>query len=166
MRIFLFSGTGNGSGKSTAARKLTQDVWSFANAIRDDLTYRYPRYNFYNKSSEYKNSTIIEEYENGTKTMRQVMVEYGQLRCKDNPTYWAEVMVSYLKNRHFIADGTSIIGVDDLRKLCELETLKNAFPTQITHFHIDSPDGYATLEPEFENEELAKVAEYRIRWNK
>ena len=166
MRIFLFSGSGNGSGKSTAARKMTQDVWSLANSIRDSLTARYPLYNWYNKSQHYKDNTIIEEYEIGNKSMRQVMIEYGQLRCKDNPTYWADMLVGYLKNRHFIADGTSIIGVDDIRKLCELDTIKNAFPGQVTHYHLTTPIGIAKVEPEFENEELAKVADYHLTWNK
>lgn len=166
MKIFLFSGSGNGSGKSTAAKKLTQSVWSLANGIRDDLTNRYPTYNWFNKSQEYKDTTIIEEYEIGNKTMRQVMIEYGQMRCKNNPTYWADMLVGYLKNRHFIADGVGTIGVDDIRKICELDTIKNAFPGQVTHFHVDTPIGIAKAEPEFENDELLKRAEYVIRWNR
>lgn len=164
MKIFLFSGSGNGSGKSTCAKKLTQDVWSLANAIRDELTYKYPNYNFYNKSQEYKNTTIIEEYGNGRMTMREVMVAHGQLPCKTNPTFWADKLVSYLQARHFIADGVGIIGVDDIRKLCELEAVKRAFPTQVTHFHLLTPT--AVTEPEFQNDELAKVADYVINWSK
>jgi hypothetical protein len=166
VKIFLFSGSGNGSGKSSAAKLMTQDVWSLANGIRDDLTSRYPRYNWHNKSQVYKDTTIIEEYEIGNKSMRQVMIEYGQLRCKNNPTYWADLLVSYLKNRHFIADGTSIIGVDDIRKVCELETIRAAFPNSTTHFHLTTPIGIAKVEPEFENEQLALLADYRMTWSK
>ena len=164
MKIFLFSGSGNGSGKSTAAKKLTQDVWSLANAIRDELTYKYPAYNWFNKSSAYKNTTNIEEYGNGKMTMREVMVEYGQQPCKTNPTFWADKLVSYLSNRHFIADGVGVIGVDDIRKVCELETIRRAFPNQVTHFHISSAS--ALHEPEFQNDELETMADYVLRWEK
>jgi hypothetical protein len=98
--------------------------------------------------------------------MRQVMVEYGQLRCKNNPTYWADLLVSYLKNRHFIADGVSIIGVDDIRKVCELETIRAAFPNSVTHFHLNTSEGSVKMEPEFENEQLARLADYRMTWSK
>lgn len=166
MKIFLFSGSGFGSGKSTACRKLTQDTWSIANAIRDELTYKYPNYNFYNKSQEYKANTIIQEWGEGRSSVRDVMIAYGEAPCKTNPTYWADKLVSYLKNRHFIADGTSIIGVDDVRKLCEVSTIREAFPTpgQVTHFHVISPNGVGTPEPQFENDKLAAIADYTLNW--
>tara|TARA_R110000868_G_scaffold375983_3_gene640693 strand:- start:2210 stop:2704 length:495 start_codon:yes stop_codon:yes gene_type:complete len=164
MKIILFSGTGNNSGKSTAAKLLTQDVWSLAGAIRQELTQKYPAYNWYNKNPDYKEKTIIEEWKDGKYNMRKVLVEYGQIPCKTNPTYWADKLVSYLTNRHFIADGVGIIGVDDVRKLCEVETVRAAFPHTTTHIHLLSDQ--ANLEPEFENEELAKIADYKLIWEK
>jgi hypothetical protein len=164
MKIFIFSGSGIGAGKTKAAKTMTQDVWSFANAIRQDLTYKYPAYNWYNKTQEYKDHTIVEEYSKRNATVRQVMLEEGQRACNGDPAYWAKRMVEYLKGRYFIADGVSILGIDDCRKMCELETIRAAFPGQVTHFHIDNP--WATVEPEFENEQLAQVADYVLSWEK
>ena len=165
MKIFLFSGSGNGSGKSSAARLLTQDVWSLANAIRSDMQKRYPGYNWFNKSSDYKNATIIPEYGNGKKTMRQVMVEVGQQPCLTNPTYWVDKLIDQLRGLNNIA-GNGTVGIDDIRKVCELKAIRSAFPGAVTHFHVDNLTGTATIEPEFENEQLALLADYRLTWGK
>lgn len=163
MKIILFSGDGQGAGKTTASKILCQDTISFASAIRQELTYKYPAYNWYNKTQSYKDTTIIKEWPVKA-TMRQVLYEYGQVPCKQNPSYWAEKVVDYLKNRHFIADGVSILGIDDCRKMCEKETMLKAFPGKIYHIHVDNPD--AVREPEFENEQLRATADYIIRWKK
>lgn len=164
MKLYLFSGSGIGAGKSTTAKRLTQEVWSLASGMREDLTRRYPTYNWYNKSQEYKDTTIIEEYGDGRRTMRDVLIEYGQSRCKNDPAYWAKELVTYLKRRRDMYDGITVFGVDDLRKMCELETIKEAFPGIVVHFHIDT--ARAKAEAEFENDQLAKVADYVLRWEK
>lgn len=161
MKFFLISGDGIGAGETRLSKLIAHDTWSFANAMRQELTYRYPNYNWYNKTQEYKDRVIVEEWPT-TATVRQVMLEYGQSRCKDDPGYWAHKMVDYLKGRYFIADGVSIIGIDDCRKICEREIIMNAFPGKVTHFHIENDR--AIKEPEFENEKLKEVANYIVRW--
>lgn len=163
MKIYLFSGDGIAAGKTHAAKRMTQEVWSFASAMRQELTQKYPAYNWYNKSQAYKDTVIIEEWPTKA-TMRQVLLEYGQIPCKQDPAFWAKKMVDYLKHSEYIMSGINIIGIDDCRKVCEREAIYSAYPKDTVHFHVENPN--AMYEPEFENEQLKALADYVIRWRK
>jgi len=166
MKLIVFSGSGRGAGKSSAAKKFANLTMSIAETMRKDLQERYPNYDWYNKKQDYKDTTIITEYRTGDRTLRDVMIEYGQERCQITPTYWIDRTIARLvKVQSSMGVDTLIMAIDDCRKMCEIEALRKAFPNLI-HVHLDTPAEYAILEPEFENEQLAAIADYRMTWSK
>lgn len=162
MRIVAVSGDGAGAGKTVAAQKFSQEVWSIAGAMRNELRSMYPKYDWFNKSQEYKQTTIIREHEDGRKCMRQVLLEYGQVKCAGNPVYWVEQLADTLKTHLYVIDGVVSIGIDDVRKVCELEFLRTRFPGKVFHLHVANSD--AVIEPLFDAPALKARADYVIAW--
>lgn len=161
--VFLVSGSGTAAGKTTFAETLVGgkkiDVWSIAAGIRDELTKQYPNYRWYDKSQEYKSKTIVPEYRRGY-TIREVLYEYGQEKCKHYPEYWVARLIDKFSQSYSTLLGPAI-AIDDVRKLCELHTLRHNLPNCI-HFHIENPD--AVKEPMFDNDQLRLIADYRVQW--
>lgn len=164
MKIYLISGDGYGAGKSTLGKKLGDEVWSIAGALREDLQRQYPKYKWFSKDQAYKDTTKIREYGNGRMTMREVLVEYGQKKCAINPTVWVSALADRLTESVKILSGAKIFVVDDVRKVCEIDLLRSRFAGLVTHFHVVSTTG--TPEPEFDNDELRARADYHVRWQK
>jgi hypothetical protein len=162
VRILVISGDGIAAGKTTLANKLGDEVWSLAGALRAELAYDYPDYNWENRSQEYKATTRILEC--GKKSMREVMVERGQVRCSQDPIYWVRKLADKLEAVLKMATNQKTIAIDDARKVSEIEHLKSRFPNQVLHIHVINSN--ATHEPEFENGRLCEIADYRIGWKK
>lgn len=162
MKLILISGDGIGAGKSTLAATLGIRV-SLADQLRFELRDQLPGYQWFNRSQSYKAETSVAERDG--KSVRQVMIEYGQERCATSPTYWADRLVQYLHQglEATALDESSTVAVDDVRKVCEVATLKAAFPGAV-HLHITSP--HAVHEPEFQNVELAAIADFTVAWSR
>lgn len=163
MKLVLISGDGAGAGKTYAARLFGQSTWTLADGIRGELAIRYPNYNWYNRTQEYKNHTHVKEWERGDKTVREVLLKYGQVACAGNPKYWVERLCDKLKNSQEFVQGVTTIAVDDVRKVCELEHFRANF-RDVVHIHVESET--AVFEPEFEAEQLKALADYVVRWQK
>lgn len=162
LRIFAISGSGNGAGKSTMAKKTADEVLSLAHALRQDLSQVYPTYDWFNKSQAYKDYTLVPEAAEPGKdlpTVRDVLIKHGQDCCKDDPVYWVRKLCDNLDK---YPTKLSVVAIDDIRKLVEIEYLKNRFPGNITHFHIKTPR--SVYEPQFQNDELEAVADYVVNW--
>lgn len=164
MVVYAISGDGIGAGKSTLAKLLvgSSNVWSLAGQIRADLRLQLPNYDWDNRTQDYKDTTRVKERDR--KTVRQVMIEHGQNKCKENHLHWVELLAERIVASDKLASGISAIAVDDLRKVCELEYLKRRLGANLIHFHVINPA--AKSEPEFENQELAQLAEHLYMWRK
>lgn len=149
---------------STAATKLAQQTWSLAGAMRQELSLQYPAYDWFNKSQAYKSSTIIHEYGDGRQTMRAVLLEYGQQKCWEDACYWIKLLCDRLEGARGIFNGVHTIAIDDIRKVCEIQHLRQHSRCEVLHVHIANPE--AVYEAEFQNEELSKLADYVIQWSK
>lgn len=159
VRIFAISGDGIGAGKSTLAKKLGQEIWSLAGALRAELKAELPNYDWFNKTQEYK-ETKVKERQN--KTIRTLLIERGQLRCQEDALYWVRKIADKLKDHDKYVSAALAIAIDDIRKVSEIVHLKEKFPGQVIHFHMCTED--AVHEPEFENTELRAMADYLVSW--
>ncbi len=162
MQIIAISGDGNGAGKSTLALKLADSVWSLASALREELVRKYPGYEWHNKSQTYKNLTRVGEV-NGM-TVREVMIKHGQDMCQADPTYYVRKLTAKLQAVSTMATGARRVAIDDIRKVVELDYLRDTFSTSLLHYHVVNPN--AVFESEFDNEQLASRADYLISWVK
>lgn len=161
MVIFAISGSGIGAGKTTLARMISQPVWSLAGGLRQELAISLPEYNWENRSQEYKDKTRV--HERGNKTVRQVMVEHGQAKCESNPHYWVERLCDRISSVPSTLQ-SQIVAIDDVRKVSEITHIRGRFPGQVIHLHVEYEG--AVYEPEFENEELRKLADYIVKRNR
>ena len=148
--IYLISGTGIGAGKTTLAHKLTPHVYSLADGIREELSAEYPQYKWYDRSQASK-LTICQPT---GKTLRQEMVERGQERCKQDPTYWPR----RLYNTVDWGAMHGAVAIDDVRKIVEVQYFKEMFGSLCLHLHVQWPD--AVVEPLYDD--LSKVADYIV----
>lgn len=177
-KILGISGSGIGAGKSSFAKKMAGEVWSLAGALRKELTKKFPGYKWYDKSQEYKNmrftETIFDPFllsalektktHEGGKTVRDVMIAYGQMKCANDPKYWPRILAADLQERLKIMDGVHTVAIDDIRKVLEVEYLREKFAPNFIHFHIDT--GSAIGEDYFDNDLLAEMADYTVKWEK
>jgi hypothetical protein len=161
MKIFAISGDGIGAGKTTLAKMIAEPVWSLAGQLRRDLSLQLPDYNWENRSQDYKDKTRVHERQG--KTVRQVMVEYGQSKSSIDPHYWVQSLCDRIGGANAPLQ-PPIIAIDDVRKVAEIEHIRGRFPGQVIHLHVEW-DG-AIYEPEFDNAGLKAVADYIIRRNK
>lgn len=159
MRIVAISGDGIGAGKTYLAKSIGGLAMSLAGQLRLDLKEMYPKYDWNNTTQAYKDHTLVPECDN--KTVRQVMVEYGQGKCAEDPGYWAKRLVARIDG--WANAGVESITIDDVRKLIEVETLKAAFPGKVLHIHVVNIE--ARYEPQYQNESLKVVADYVVRRN-
>jgi len=178
MKIIGVSGDGIGAGKSSFCRKLTNEVWSLAGALRDELKRVCPEYDWFNKSQEYKNqpfthsSRLLDKLGCTTlenlprmRTVRDAMIVYGQRMCEQGgDNYWVRELTTKLDTRLHIMDGCRTIGIDDVRKVVEIEHLREKYHRDFIHFHLVT--AAATAEPQFENEQLKQMADYTVSWEK
>jgi hypothetical protein len=160
IRIIAISGDGIGAGKSTLAARLGDEVWSLAGALREELAQVYPGYNWWNRTQEYKASTLVPEYGEG-KTLRDVLIEYGQGKCATDPCYFVKIIARKLEAAEARGEPMTI-AIDDLRKKVEIDYLRGRFGKQLVLLHLDSST--AEKEPHFDNEFLSGVADYHISW--
>lgn len=162
IRLYVISSDGPGSGKSFLARKLGDEVWSIAGALREELKRKYPEYDWFNKSQEYKDKTVVHEY--SRKSVRDVLIDYGQKACQDNPKVWVEKLADRLQSSMTIAAGAHNYCIDDCRKVCEIDYLRAKFGSIVTHIHVETPG--VPAEPQYDNEELKRRADYVIKWKR
>lgn len=165
MKIYLISGDGNGAGKSTFAKKVGDEVWSIAGALREDLARQYPGHPWFSKDQDVKDKYRIPDYGDGKYTIRQALIEYGQKKCETDPEVWVRAMVDRLNQSASILSGAKVYVVDDVRKVCEIEHVKRRFPVgTVTHFHLTTEG--AGREPEYQNDELGAMADYLVKWKR
>lgn len=162
MVIYAISGSGIGAGKTTLANKLVPPnaVWSLASALRQELYQILPGYDWNNKSQKYKDSTLVKERR--LKTVRDVMVEHGQIRCADDRLYWVRKLVDRLDPKQYVLQQHQAIAIDDVRKLYEIEYLKEKFHGKVVHLHVVSDKSID--EPQFDSKDLRDCADYIIMW--
>lgn len=156
-RVILISGDGVGAGKTTLARRFGT-VLSLAGALRDELTAIYPNYDWFNRTQEYKELTLVPEWGESA-TVRQVLIEHGQGKCAADPLHYARILVDRVKRMSGMAGG--VVAVDDLRKLIELDHFR-AELLDVVHLHLICPS--AQPEAHFQNDELRARADYYIAW--
>jgi hypothetical protein len=154
MRIYLISGDGIGAGKSTLARLLVNpsNVWSLADALRDEVARIYPGYPWYSKEQHDKNLLVKET---GC-SVRDVLISWGQGRCLIDPLHYARRLADKIEASRSLLTGA--IAVDDLRKLVEVGHIRKRFPGCVTHIHVSHPD--AIPEPQYDNACLSAQADY------
>ncbi len=154
-KIFAISGDGNGAGKSTAAKKLVgaTNIISLASIMRSELREKYPQSDWFNKDQAYKEGTVVPE--EGGKTVRQVLIDYGQSACENDPWYWVRALCFTYQ------DEIGFFAIDDLRKLVEIDFLRGFFgPDNVVHIHIEYAG--AKFEPLYDNAKLKARADYVI----
>lgn len=167
MLIYAISGSGIGAGKSTLAKSLQCETWSLAGPLRKELSRMYPRYNWFNKEQAYKENTIIkeawDEYGDARPpNMRTVLIKHGQKRAAEDAKYWVRILATSLAGYAELATGPKYIAIDDVRKVCEIEHLRDRFGENVLHIHIKSDA--AIHESEFEAAGLEEAANYIMTW--
>ena len=175
VRIIGVSGSGIGAGKSTFCRKFADETWSLAGALRKELLSLFPEYDWFNKDQAYKESLFKKGSDlltaagasgsgENIRTVRDALIFYGQVKCAVDPQYWVKCMAERLDERVKIGDGVVNIGIDDVRKVCEVEYLRGKYGRDFYHFHIVTPQ--AEKEKHFDNDKLAEMCDYQIRWSR
>jgi hypothetical protein len=161
MKIIFISGDGHGAGKTTLAKKLTtgqHQIFSIANVIRFELAKKYPKYNWYDKSPEYKDKTIVQEL---NMTVREVMDRHGMEKKDKNSLYWAIELANTLTYPKE-SENLDLAVIDDLRFSDEMNYIKKHFSKEeFIHFHVLNPK--ALPEPHYENDKLKEYADYLIQ---
>lgn len=157
-RLILLSSDGIGSGKTTLARSLSSTVVSLAGAMRRELAELYPSVDWNNLTQEYKATPLAKL---GGQTPRDLLISHGQAqKAVHGLYYWCKKTEEVID---FISFQTPTIVIDDVRMVFELDYFKySKFGSITTHIHVVNPN--AVKEPQFENEQLAKLADYSITW--
>jgi hypothetical protein len=152
MRIILISANGHGAGKTYLAELIGGVRTGLAYGVRRELAGIYPEFQDLIFSTKAKDKAF--KLPSG-KTVRQELVELGQEKCKENPTYWCEKW-----KERAPADGHGLqikLVVDDLRKEVELAWFRDNFQ-DVTHFHLK----YSGASAEKEFDDLEVYADYVI----
>ena len=158
MKIILISGNGTGAGKTTLAHTVADQVLSLADIIRSGLVKKYPAYDWYRKDQEYKETTLVTETQ---KTVREMLVEEGQRRCKKNPAYWVQKLAEFIKADAFYK--SQVVAIDDIRKMIELQIMKEKFHGMVSHLHVIYKDAKSEQHLYGKDDEaLQAVANYVI----
>lgn len=161
MKILAISGDGMGAGKTFLANKLVSPStrYSLASYLRADLSRMYPSYDWYNRTQDYKDYTMV--HETG-KTVREMLMTYGASRRDIDPDYWVKYLLDdlYMLYNNTIDKNGLIVTIDDIRFINEIEKLRSAFASAVTHFHVISSK--AKSEP-FDNSALRDIADYIIQ---
>jgi hypothetical protein len=111
----------------------------------------YPGYPWHSKSQTDKNIICSATGQ----TLRQMMVEYGQGKCRDDACYFPKRLVQKIMEHP-----TASFAIDDLRKMCEIVYLREIFGDSLVHFHMVYP--HAKAEPIYDAEELMVACDYLV----
>lgn len=163
LKLLAISGDGIGAGKTYAAAVLAQYTVTLADGIRAELKQKFPQYDWYNRTQAYKANTLVPEYGEDF-SVRRVLYHYGQQVCINDPTYWVKDAANAVENLVLCENGLETVALDDIRKVCEIQYLRERFPNSVTHLHV--VNRRALYEVEFENEQLRDIADYRIDWSR
>lgn len=160
MRIIAISGSGNQAGKTTFADKFMGPGvlrMSFADGVRVAARKLYPDYNWFSKDAAFKRRIIA-----GTKglTARDILIEIGVGERLRDPDVWARDVVRRIEESDRLASGVTTVVIDDLRYINELEALAKA--GRLIHFHVVAEG--SCEEPQYDNEALARWADYVTVW--
>jgi len=163
MHLMLISGSGIGAGKSTLAHCLAQHTFSLADEIRKELAAEYPleEQKFWNRTQEGKLLLVADT----GRTVRDLLIERGQTRRAFDPGYWATKLYFTLVDleRHVYMYSRPVVAVDDIRFLNEVEILREVGGADVVHIHISHLGSIP--EPQYESEQLERIADYVIRRN-
>lgn len=155
MKLLLLSSNGIGAGKTTFAEKFGGMRMPLANTLRKEVARQYPDYSDYIFSTKQEDKAF--RMKDG-RSIRELLVEYGQSRCAENKTYWCEKWAENISTEMYYTVLFSVV-VDDLRKKVELDFFRKNYPGCV-HFHIKY--GGAIAEKEFDDlEEYADYVIYR-----
>lgn len=158
--VYLISGTGQGAGKTTLANRLVTPFYvvSLANKMREHLQNLHPQYDWFNKSQDYKDNTIVD----GTgKSIRQNLVDAAESAREKDPDVWVRLAADEIDLRLHSDAMLENFAIDDIRRTHEVYHIRGRFPNEpILHFHIDYQS--AILEPLYENDRLRQIADYVI----
>ncbi|WP_186648902.1 hypothetical protein [Fluviispira vulneris] len=160
MRIIFISGDGHGAGKTYLAKRIAsgkEQIYSIANMIRKELSLVYPKYDWYNKTPRFKDTTIVKET---GKTIHQMLDELGKEKKSLSNIYWAKQIVELITYSRD-SENLDIAIIDDIRLIDEYLYIKSQFQKEhITHFHVINAN--AKPEPMYQNKELREQADYHI----
>ncbi|MFZ9521292.1 MAG: hypothetical protein ACO3A4_12525 [Silvanigrellaceae bacterium] len=158
MKLILISGDGQGAGRTFLANKMTDNksqIFSIVNIIRRQLEQKYPSYDWYNKSPEYKLNTMVG---NTRKTIMQHLDELGRGLKKNDPLIWARQMVEILEYARDNEKHDTVV-LDDIRFVDEYLFIKEKLHKEnILHFHVCWDK--SKPEPNYENDKLKLLADY------
>lgn len=166
MNLLLISGDGIGAGKTTLARRMVgqSNVIGLAGALRDELFQLYPNTSWWDKSQEGKNKLVQGKGQYEGMTVRASLIHHGQHQCTTlGLDYWAQRLKESIIDMRENESEQTILAIDDVRKVVELEVLRNIPHVETTHIHVRWAG--AIYEPEFENAELSLRADYIIHRN-
>lgn len=160
MRLIVVSGDGRGAGKTTLAHRLSANVRSIASALRSELARKLPNYDWFNPTQEYKDLITVTEDPWAGLSVREVLVNYGQMACAADPLYWVRRTADELGELALREHATGVtVAVDDLRKTVELAHLRARFP-KLLHLHVHYEG--AIPEPQYQAGELASLADHIV----
>ena len=97
-------------------------------------------------------------FENG-KTGRDLLVEYGNSKRKEDPLYWCKRWRDLAENFP-----SSNLIIDDVRFLNEKLFIKSLFP-QAIHYHVLAADPQNTEEEYSDNPLLMSTADFLYSWH-
>lgn len=129
MTIILISSNGYGAGKTYLAELVGGVRAPLAYGVRRELTHMFPEFRHLIHSPSQEDKSFVLP---SGKTVRQELVELGQLRCENNKTYWCEKWDDRCKE---MTQMSTKLVVDDLRKLVELSWFRLHYQ-DVTHLHL------------------------------
>lgn len=161
MHLILISGSGIGAGKSTLAHSLAPTTFSLADEVRRELSQEYPleAEKFWNRTQAGKLLLVADT----DRTVRDLLIERGQTRRVGDPGYWATKLYDTLVEYERQSYVHTVVAVDDIRFLNEIEILRDVEGAAVVHLHIAHLG--AVAEPQYENDKLERIADYVIRRN-
>lgn len=153
MTVILISGDQDGVGKTTLARKLSRDVYSFADEVRRELQEQYPHIPWFDKSPSAKSLY----YPELGMTLREKLRQWGSYRREQDSAYWARRLVDKL-----MIVAPDHFAVDDVRYLNEVDVMQRFFVNRVVHIHV--VDEIVWFDSH-ENAQLRQTADYRVEVN-
>jgi hypothetical protein len=157
MTVYIVSSNGVGAGKTYLANKLGAIPRSLAAALRGELKEIYPNYDWFNKTQEYKENTLVAECDG--LTVRRVLQIYGQSKKTENPNYWTDKVLNDIAADNDFED--RFYSIDDIREAREVTRIKDTI-FQVVHFHIECSASIPENVFEQEYSKLKTMADYVI----
>lgn len=151
MKLVIISSDGIGAGKTTLAHKLSPNVYSLADRIRDELNTEFPFADFFDKSQAGKQVVVKDG-----KTVRDMLIERGMEKRAADPDHWVKSLVNLIS----VGDNsTDVVVVDDIRFVNEVVYFREHC-REVTHIHLCYKN--AVHEPQYENAQLLGIADYTV----